>query len=247
MENKLTVIIPTIVRDTIHRTIASIDIPCNILVIVDDAYSDKELIIDDPRVKIHRHSGVKGPGANKNYGISLVTTEYFTIQDDDDEFVNGYLKFAMDWLNNSEYKWLTTHHISGSFENTIEMEEITPENFLNKYFNWDNYSDNFLNMVYPNGGSIFHTSTWRAFGANFDIDPFFCDDVKAPYDFCSNHLGLNHKGFGHIVHVNNDSVSKEVSQSDIDKVLSRFKSKKYSRVLHNINRIIENSVTIKSD
>jgi Glycosyltransferases, probably involved in cell wall biogenesis len=90
---KVSVIIPTIGRKTLIRTLESVlnQTYQNLeIIITDDTEEGKakpsiERYLTDPRIKYVINTKYKhGPGGNKNNGLDNITGEYFTIVDDDD-------------------------------------------------------------------------------------------------------------------------------------------------------------------
>jgi len=90
---KVSVIIPTIGRESLIRTLESVlnQTYQNLEIIITDDTEEgraKPLIeryLTDPRIKYVINTKYKhGPGGNKNNGLDNITGEYFTIVDDDD-------------------------------------------------------------------------------------------------------------------------------------------------------------------
>jgi GalNAc5-diNAcBac-PP-undecaprenol beta-1,3-glucosyltransferase len=90
---KVSVIIPTIGRESLIRTLESVlnQTYQNLeIIITDDTEEGKakpliERYLTDPRIKYVINTKYKhGPGGNKNNGLDNITGEYFAIVDDDD-------------------------------------------------------------------------------------------------------------------------------------------------------------------
>lgn len=80
------------------------------LVIVDDgsdhanAQLNQSILekMDDQRIR-YVYQASAGPGAARNYGLTLTNTPYFLLLDDDDYFLPNHLGNAADWLAQNNY------------------------------------------------------------------------------------------------------------------------------------------------
>jgi len=129
---KVSVIIPTIGRESLMRTLESVlnQTYQNLeIIITDDTEEGKakpliERYFTDPRIKYVINTKYKhGPSGNKNNGLDNITGEYFTIVDDDDiimpnaieELLNVAIKgnysiVCADCVDNIEGKFIGIHH-----------------------------------------------------------------------------------------------------------------------------------------
>lgn len=129
---KVSVIIPTIGRESLIRTLESVlnQTYQNLeIIITDDTEEGKakpliEKYLTDPRIKYVTNTKYKhGPSGNKNNGLDHITGEYFTMVDDDDiimpnaieEVLNVAIKgnysiVCADCVDNIEGKFIGIHH-----------------------------------------------------------------------------------------------------------------------------------------
>jgi GalNAc5-diNAcBac-PP-undecaprenol beta-1,3-glucosyltransferase len=129
---KVSVIIPTIGRKSLIRTLESVlnQTYQNLeIIITDDTEEGKakpliERYFTDPRIKYVINTKYKhGPSGNKNNGLDNITGEYFTFVDDDDiimpnaieEVMNVAIKgkysiVCADCVDNIEGKYIGIHH-----------------------------------------------------------------------------------------------------------------------------------------
>jgi GalNAc5-diNAcBac-PP-undecaprenol beta-1,3-glucosyltransferase len=129
---KVSVIIPTIGRESLIRTLESVlnQTYQNLeIIITDDTEESKakpliERYLTDPRIKYVINTKYKhGPSGNKNNGLDNITGEYFTIVDDDDiimpnaieELLNVAIKgnysiVCANCVDNIEGRFIGLHH-----------------------------------------------------------------------------------------------------------------------------------------
>lgn len=129
---KVSVIIPTIGRESLIRTLESVlnQTYQNLeIIITDDTEEGKakpliEKYLTDPRIKYVTNTKYKhGPSGNKNNGLDHITGEYFTMVDDDDiimpnaieEVLNvaikgNYSVVCADCVDNIEGKFIGIHN-----------------------------------------------------------------------------------------------------------------------------------------
>jgi len=105
---KVSVVIPTIRRNTLKETIESVlnQTYKNLEIIITDDTEDRKAYpilkpyLSDKRIKyVVNNKYMHGPAGNKNNGLDHITGEYFTFVDDDDtilpEAIEKLLKIAI--------------------------------------------------------------------------------------------------------------------------------------------------------
>lgn len=213
----LTVIIPTINRESIIDAVESIDIDCNLIISLDA--SQKRLLhrINRP-YKVVAGNIPNNPASTKNAGISYVTTKYFIILDDDDQFVPGFLSFALNAMeNNPKANWLSTHW-DERLEGDFEYEVV--DNVISRYFDWDKYDlDHCKNSIYPNSSILVRTDSWNLL---YPISINNDDIVPCTY-FMLHNPGIHHFGSGFRISRSNNSVSRRIPDISSPRYFGLFK------------------------
>jgi len=253
----LTVIIPTIGRNSLISAINSIDVDCHIYAILDKCYSDlyHELEIKlINNVKNHNveliQSDKAGPGHVKQFGIDKVSSRYFIILDDDDTFVEGFLEYAINFMRNGA-DWVATHYSENPVYFTKDWLEVYPTKFASYYFNTDDYIHR-LNYIYPGSEVMCLTDKFRSLNKDdfFRYKLNYLDDVIPMTNYMSKSFGiLNlsdgiHYGLtnGTVSHTNTNPIDipdfnrvvKEISRMLVSMDLSDMDRKLWKRVLTNL-------------
>jgi hypothetical protein len=202
-KNKLTVIIPTICRHLLYHTalITSKEPDIDIIIVVDsqNAVSNLLLHLISDRVKVIYNDLVPGPGGTKMRGIEEVSTPYFTILDDDDWFISGYLKYASYLLDNfPDCHWISSHNTSEDLgEFSLDYEIIDSLELIKKrYFDFEKY-DTHLEQLCPSH-LIYRTKTFKNYIlTGYHYKGYNNDDILPQTDFCFKYIGINHRGYGY--------------------------------------------------
>lgn len=231
----ITVLIPTIGRDTISESIKSIPPACNITIMLDPGvpnYLDK---FENLRSMIHSKYyleydisllqlfGISGPGEVKQRLIESVKTDYFIILDDDDYFHKYFLSYCLSMINSVDYKvsWIATHWVKS--DDAVAYNELAKEfskvdlEFLNdRYWDWidGNRDYNYTKShIYPSTEVLINTKDFMDF-------QYYCqeneskfkfkilDDTVPILNFMTKYVGINHEGVGIFYHQTDNSVSR---------------------------------------
>ena len=134
MAPKVSVIVPTIGRDSLRETIESV---------LNQSYKNIEIIVTDDTDKVKAYNIIKkyfsdeltsgkiiyvknkkykkGPSGNKNNGLDFVTGKYFLFVDDDDTLVPGSIELLVDVAESDGYEVIIANcmdsngNLTGSF------------------------------------------------------------------------------------------------------------------------------------
>lgn len=169
--NELSIIIPTIGRESILDTLRSVMHP-NIheYLIVDDS---KEGIPEELKSSIHGicHEatflttvGGEGPGFTKSMGISSVTSDYFLIIDDDDQLVGDQsISVIMDVLRDLRPNWVSFHWGSKKTDPyDVKMRYLSQGDLMDWLFDFSHYNpEGNFDVVYPGSSVVFNTKKFR--------------------------------------------------------------------------------------
>jgi glycosyltransferase involved in cell wall biosynthesis len=253
-QSQLTIVIPTIGRDALKDALKSIDIKCTIQIIIDPKCNKDTVnkIFDIVRDSGHQsqiliaNAPKGGPGFVKNYGIKLVSTDWFVILDDDDQFVPGYLKYAMNLLSKSMtmFDWMTTHYSQNPGKLVESHTVVYAIDFLKYYFDTERYY-NRLNFIYPGSETICRTETFKNIHDNLPIFSYkydYLDDVLPMTKFMSSTNGILHLGEGVMYGVVDSSVSHNTTPpyeyegfknvvADLTKILTTWRLGPNERIL----------------
>lgn len=233
--NNLTVLIPSIGRESIKNAINSIPKECKIIISFDNPI---DTIFSDGNE--HYINNFKSAGRNKQFLIDKVETPYFIMLDDDDEFVPGILELMLRDLKNTSMKWASVHYTSK--RNLLWRENIlfaptiiyNKEKFSSHYFNWtddpNKYKDNQLNWIYPNSEVMVETNAFlnmqKTNPETLLTEPYY-DEAVAMTNFMAYHPGMNYDIYGIYYRVPENSVShtsKRLPDENnvLDRVVSRM-------------------------
>lgn len=187
--SKLTVLIPSIGRQSLVNAINSVpkQFPVEVLVTGADFPEMPENIRDfDYTVMPDR----LGPGPAKQHLIDRCTSEYFVILDDDDEFMPGFLEACERALLDDQYcDWIQ----SGMCEevtDTYKFQLINEcQQLYDNYFEYDKYSTEYVKThIYPNSTCIIRTAEFRKMALSFSENSYG-DDVIPILSFLINRRG----------------------------------------------------------
>lgn len=215
----ITVLIPSIGRQSIYKLIEGL--PENINIIIGCDYCTNEFIeslkdhlVSNSNVKIlEYHYGV--PGITKQSLINLVSTDYFMIMDDDDIILPEFWDLAVESINKFNPSWIFTHYIREDSTNqciTTDIIPVTPFNFKDYYFNWDTSGSSMsykLSHLYPCSEVLVKTADWRL----MQLDPIYflkydiLDDTIPFTKFMSSYYGIMFKSTHILYGLPKDSVS----------------------------------------
>lgn len=150
----ITILIPTIGRDSVFKAIKSIPVECNILVALDNKcgnhifkYDEETHLLTKDSYQVHITDffvvNYQCAGLTKSFLISEVQTPWFIILDDDDYFLPGTLNRFVQIINILEErghnpKWIATHYcsesdISNKLAQADEYHLVTDQLFADRF------------------------------------------------------------------------------------------------------------------
>ncbi|KUK09961.1 MAG: General glycosylation pathway protein [Clostridia bacterium 41_269] len=127
---KISVIIPTIGRETLPRAVESVlnqtfqDFE---IIITDDTEDERakpivEPYLNDPRVRyVVNRKYTHGPAGNKNNGLDHITGEYFCFVDDDDYIYPTALEELLTFAETYGYKGVFVNYEDTCQENCVSL------------------------------------------------------------------------------------------------------------------------------
>jgi GalNAc5-diNAcBac-PP-undecaprenol beta-1,3-glucosyltransferase len=136
---KVSVIIPTIGRKSLIRTLESVlnQTYQNLeIIITDDTEEGKakpliERYLTDTRIKYVINTKYKhGPGGNKNNGLDNITGEYFTFVDDDDIIMPNAIEELLNIAIKGNYSIVCANYVDNTEGKIIGIHHETSEEFF---------------------------------------------------------------------------------------------------------------------
>lgn len=221
----ITVLVPSIGRDSLINTICSIPPECNIIIGWDSDKVDMP-IFDRQNVKYILYA-YRSPGKTKQALIREVETTWFMILDDDDEIIDGYLQLVCNEVTFSKAidpSWISSHWTKEYPKKSLESKNksskwmnIFPDVFEKYYFDWSygkSKSEKYtLNHVIPSSAVLMKTAAFRKSNLKFQFN--FLDEVIPTTYFMATHVGLLHKDYGLKYTSQDNSVSHPITDPSL--------------------------------
>lgn len=234
--NELTVLIPSIGRNTLKDALKNIPSACEVIISF-DGNIQSGIWLDNYKYYVNNF---KSAGRNKQFLIDKVKTPYFIMLDDDDEFVPGVLEQMLCGLRNTGMKWASVHYTSK--RNLLWKENIlfaptvidSKEKFSSHYFSWtddsNKYKDNQLKWIYPSSEVMVETKAFKEMQKSNPetllIEPYY-DEAVAMTNFMAYNPGINYDIYGIYYRVPENSISHTSNRlpdenNVLDRVVSRM-------------------------
>lgn len=212
----ITILIPSIGRDSLKRAFESVPKECKVKVLIQGKFSEEDTdkfkdFIPEPNLSF---SITKfGPGVAKSHLVKSVKTKFFMILDDDDWIPTGYLEECLKFLNEG-YKWVCPSILGQKESEEIEYRFICSLKDVNdRLFNYTSFDESYARYhLYPCNSTIMSTSEFLKCGEFHHLD--YADDLIPVLNFMMNYRGVMLMNRGLLGDEGNNSVSRRLINKD---------------------------------
>lgn len=230
----LTVVIPSIGRESLINSIKSVDISAKIVIgISKDDYEKlsseaRDYIDESFNTDIVIFESRLSPGASKDHLIrTQVYTKYVTIMDDDDQFNPGFLNWALAILEDHVKTpcWVTSLWSSQATKEDFGIFEFISDSktIFEKLFEYSKYSDEyFKDHIYPNSSTVFRTELYKQIPNKFKYEGKYGDDILPNIWLMLHYPGIQAKFSGAIISKSENTISRNIDEDDFYDCLEKL-------------------------
>ena len=230
----LTVVIPSIGRESLINSIKSVDISAKIVIgISKDDYEKlsseaRDYIDESFNTDIVIFESRLSPGASKDHLIrTQVYTKYVTIMDDDDQFNPGFLNWALAILEDHVKTpcWVTSLWSSQATKEDFGIFEFIGSQVqtTKKLFDYNSYTpEYFKEHIYPNSSTVFRTELYKMVPRSFRYQGKYGDDILPNLWLMSRYSGIQAKFSGAVIGTEENTVSRNISIDDLEQCIARL-------------------------